>query len=141
MRLLPTLLALLVLGCASAPALPSPPLEVPPEAYRFKPYPIYWTWLREVNECAGTDGRVEDIEFWAVPSRGFGLYGGSRFAGYFDKRADPDRMYLVEHDRENEGLVKHEFLHQQADTLGTHPTPPYWLCAPIDYVDAPWRRE
>ena len=139
------LFVLALAGCATL-GQPMPDdeyivLQVPVGAYKFKPYPIYEIWLNEVNECAGTDGRIEDIEFYAVPAQWFFLYGGGYYAGYFDKAADPDRMYLIEHDRENEGLVKHEFLHQKADTIGAHPTPPYLYCAPYVYDDQPWRRE
>ena len=138
------LLALALAGCATAgqvPAADEVVIQVPVGAYRFRPFEIYETWLDEVNACAGTDGRIEDIEFYAVPRRWFFLYGTDYFMGYFDKLADPDRMYLVEHDRENEGLVKHEFLHQKADTVGSHPIPPYVYCAPYVYEDQPWRRE
>lgn len=135
------LLATLLLSCAPPqPVAPMRPIQVPVGAYEFRPYPIYETWLDEVNECAGTNGKMRDIEFYAVPSRGFFLYGGGVYAGYFDKMADPDRMYLVEHDRENEGLVKHEFLHQEADTIGAHPTPPYEQCGPIWASGEIWRK-
>ena len=116
-------------------------IQVPSGAYRFRPYAIYETWLNEVNECAGTSGRLDDIDFYAVPRRGFFLYGGGYFAGYFDKLPEPDRIYLVEHDRENEGLVKHELLHQEADTIGVHSVPPYDYCGPMWYDDRPWRKE
>ena len=135
-------LSLLVAGLGACATLPlAQGFQVPPGAYRYEPYAIYATWLDEVNDCAEVDGHMEDLEWWAVPRQWFYLYGGLYLVGYFDKLPEPDRIYLVEWDRENEGLVKHELLHQVADTVGAHPSPPYEYCAPRWHDGAIWRRE
>jgi hypothetical protein len=113
---------------------------VPIGAYRIEPYPFYREWHAEVVECAGEYADFDALEFWAVPARAFRIYGAGTFAGYYDRLTDPDRIYLVEWDLENEGLVKHEMLHQVADSVGAHPIPPYDHCAPRMFDGARWRR-
>jgi hypothetical protein len=126
-------------------AFPGPtPYEVPEGAYRFHPYEFYRTWHTEMVHCVGMDGypSFSDIEWWAVPApQGFHLYGGGPYAGYYDRKTDPDRIYLVDHDLEDEGLVKHEIGHQALppDLPNAHPVPPYVYCAPLFYDAERWK--
>lgn len=127
-------------GCASVPQ-EVPEYQVPVGAYLIEePYEFYTEWLAEVVECAGAEGVSGEIEIWGVPGLTFHLYGSGMFAGYYDAHPDPDRIYLVDWDLENEGLVKHELLHAVADTAGRHPSPPYDYCAPSYITWELWRK-
>lgn len=127
-------------GCASPPRQ-APQYQVPVGAYLIEePYAIYHEWLAEVVACAGVTGKLSAIEIWGVPARAFNLYGQGLFSGYYDARPNPDRVYLVDWDLENEGLVKHEMLHAVADRDGAHPVPPYDYCAPGYIIVEPWRK-
>lgn len=119
-----------------------PVYDVPPGAFRIRPVPgFYRQWHAEAIDCAGVTGYFDDIEWWAVPGGdGFWIYGHGPYAGYYDRTPEPDRIYIIAHDQENEGLVKHEALHQRADTVGVHQSPPYGACAPPYYDNQPWRR-
>lgn len=130
----------------ASPATP-PGIQVPLGAYRFEAYDFYESWFEEVVRCVAISGadirgapRFEDLEFWAVPTLGFNLYNGGPFAGYLDAATTPFRLYVVDWDRENEGLIKHEMTHAVADTAGAHPSPPYGVCAPREFDAQPWRR-
>jgi len=121
-----------------------PEYDVPSERHwRLRPVPeIYRTWHAEFNECAGTTAVFDDIDWWAVHAPdGFYLYGAGPFVGYYDDRGDErDRIYLVSHDLEDEGLVKHEIGHQES-APDSHPVPvPYGDCAPRWYNNQVWKR-
>jgi hypothetical protein len=118
------------------------PYEVPEGAYRFHPPAFYREWHAEAVHCVGRDyyPSFSDVEWWAVPGKnGFKLYGGGPYAGFFDPRPDPDRIYLIAHDLENEGLVKHESTHHALSPDVGHPVPPFGNCSPAFYDAAPWR--
>jgi hypothetical protein len=118
------------------------PYEVPEGAYRFHPPVFYREWHAEAVHCVGRDyyPSFSDVEWWAVPGKdGFGLYDGGPYAGFFDPRPDPDRIYLLAHDLENEGLVKHEITHHALSPDVGHPVPPFGFCSPAFYDAAPWR--
>lgn len=101
------------------------PMEEVPEDYR--------AWHLAAQTCAAElgGGNVKDfaeIEWWSVPGESFGLYGGEGFAGYFDARPSPPRIYIVDAFHYSESLIRHESLHHALDPVDGHPQPPFDFC-------------
>ena len=108
--------------------------EVPEGAYLLpKVPPNYREWHRAAQECAESLGAgrmrpFEEIEWWGVPGDFFGLYGGDGFAGYYDSRPRPKRIYIVESWGLDMSLIRHEALHHALEPEIGHPAPPFGFC-------------
>ena len=101
------LLLLAALSCSDAVA----PLPLPDGAVRFTPDPIYREWWAQVEDCAGSTGDFDAVEWYVVPGdRAFYAPGLDRkVLGYWDPGSN--RIVVLEWVPSASALVRHEMLH------------------------------
>jgi hypothetical protein len=105
---------LLPLVLALAACSPTAPVDaVPSGAVEFPAHSVYLLWWKEVEVDAGVLRSMDRVRYFRVPTKA-GFWYDPQIRRWVNGLWSPDgKIYLADRDGElNEGLVKHELLHE-----------------------------
>jgi hypothetical protein len=116
------LVAVFLLAGSSACAAPhaaGAPLAPMARSWAVPTLGVYQEWWAKTEACAGRQGRMEDVNFYAVdaPTGAIELNGEMAHAWWV---REGNRIYLPANALGEEWLVRHEMLHALLQR-GTHP--------------------
>lgn len=114
---LPWLLTV-VLASSACYSIIGPELTLPPDAFQADPLAEYAEWYMEVEECTGVEGDFDAVRWFEVPHERWWDPVWKQYA--VGTWRSPHDIYLAEPRRDDEGIVKHEMVHDVLRGGQTH---------------------
>jgi hypothetical protein len=105
---LPSVLAA-ALAATACYSIIGPELTLPPDAVRTDPSVEYAAWYAETELCTGVTGSFAAVRWFAVPHERWWDPVHEQYA--IGTWRAPHDIYVSQHHRDSESLVKHEIVH------------------------------
>lgn len=115
----PFLLGATLTACGEFPLAPAPTSlpDLPSGAEALSPLATYAEWWRATEDCAGRQGDLSRITWFAIPNRASFIYGDGKYNGYW---WDVHWILLAGEKVSDGAIVRHEMLHELIGR-GDHP--------------------